>query len=249
MPPPLAGVRVLDLSSEIAGPYCTKLLADAGADVLKIELPDGGGPLRRWTASGQALAAGADGVLFRFLNTSKRSAVLDYASVAGRARLLALSADADLIVESLAPGAIEGLGLGPNAVWERNRQVSLISISAFGRGGPWSNRPATEFTLQAWCGSTAARGTPDRPPIAAGGRLGEWLGGAFAAVAALTVHGAARRSGRGEHVDIALFEVMALTMAPNFSVWESLAGQPSPFTRTVEIPSIAPARDGYVGFC
>src|SRR5262249_31712018 len=130
MPPPLAGVRVLDLSSEIAGPYCTKLLADAGADVLKIELPDGGDPLRPWTASGQALAAGADGVLFRFLNTSKRSAVLDYASVAGRARLLALSADADLIVESLAPGAIEGLGLGPNAVWERNRQVSLISISA-----------------------------------------------------------------------------------------------------------------------
>src|SRR5215468_2499492 len=249
MPPPLAGVRVLDLSTEIAGPYCTKLLADAGADVLKIESPAGGDPLRRWTASGQTLAAGADGVLFRFLNTSKRSAVVDLTAAAGRERVLALAADADLIIESFEPGTIEALGLGPQAIWERSRQASMVSISAFGRGGPWSDRRATEFTLQAWCGSTAARGTLDRPPIAAGGRLGEWLGGAYAAVAALTIHIAARHSGRGEHVDLALLEVMALTMAPNLSVWESLAGQASPFTRTVEIPSIAPARDGYVGFC
>ena len=101
-----------------------------------------------------------------------------------------------------------------------------------------------------WCGSTAARGTPDRPPIAAGGRLGEWLGGAFAAVAALTAWHGARRSGRGEHVDLSLLEVMALTMAPNITVWESLAGQPGAVhAARVEIPSIEPARDGWVGFC
>src|SRR5215475_3998317 len=249
MRPPLDGVRVVDLSSRVAGPYCTKLLADAGADVLKIEHPDGGDPLRRWSASGRSFAAGEDGVLFRFLNTSKRSATVDCTTAAGRERVLALAADADLVVESFAPGTIESLGLGPADVWRRNECVSFVSISPFGRGGPWSQRPATEFTLQALCGSTAARGTLDRPPIAAGGRLGEWLGGAYAAVAALTIHIAARRSGRGEHVDLALLEVMALTMAPNLSVWESLAGQASPFTRTVEIPSIAPARDGYVGFC
>lgn len=249
MPPPLAGVRVLDLSTEIAGPYCTKLLADAGADVLKIEHPAGGDPLRRWTASGQTLHASEDGALFRFLNTSKRSAVVDHTTPAGRERILALAAEADIVVESFEPGTIEALGLGPAAVWERERRVSFVSISSFGRGGPWSRRPATEFTLQAWCGSTAARGTPERPPIAAGGRLGEWLGGTYAAVAALTAHRGARRSGRGEHVDLALLEVMALTMAPNTMVWESLAGQPGPFARTVEIPSIEPARDGYVGFC
>jgi crotonobetainyl-CoA:carnitine CoA-transferase CaiB-like acyl-CoA transferase len=249
MRPPLDGVRVVDLSSGIAGPYCTKLLADAGADVLKIEHPDGGDPLRRWSASGRSLAAGEDGVLFRFLNTSKRSAAVDCATAAGRERVLALAADADLVVESFAPGAIEDLGLGPAAVWPRNPRVSFVSISPFGRGGPWSQRPATEFTLQAWCGSTAARGTPDRPPIAAGGRLGEWLGGTYAAVAALTAHHATRRGARGTHVDLALLEVMALTMAPNSMVWESLAGHPSPFARTVEIPSIEPARDGWVGFC
>jgi len=248
MTAPLAGIRVLDLSTEIAGPYCTKLLADAGAEVLKIEPPDGD-PLRRWTASGTPLPLGEDGVLFKFLNTSKRSATIDSATPSGREQILALVADADLMVESLGPGTIEAFGLAPEVLSTRNRALSVISISLFGRGGPWSTRPATEFTLQAWCGSTAARGTTDHPPIAAGGRLGEWMGGAYAAVAALTAFHQARRSGRGEHVDLSLFEVMALTMAPNLTVWESLAGQPAPFTRTLEIPSIVRARDGYVGFC
>jgi crotonobetainyl-CoA:carnitine CoA-transferase CaiB-like acyl-CoA transferase len=239
-------VRVLDLSTEIAGPYCTKILADAGADVLKIERPNGD-PLRRWSASAAVLAE--DGVLFRFLNTSKRSVVVDATTAGGREQILALAADSDIVIESFVPGELEQLGLGPDVLQGHNRSLTLVSISPFGRGGPWSQRPATEFTLQAWCGSTAARGTLDRPPIAAGGRLGEWLGGAFAAVAALTAYHGAKRSGRGEHVDLSLLEVMALTMAPNMSVWESLAGQPSPFARTVEIPSIEPARDGYVGFC
>ncbi len=157
MIPPLTGVRVLDLSSEIAGPYGTKLLADAGADVLKIELPTGD-PLRRWTASGAPLPAGEDGALFRFMNTSKRAAVVDYATPGGRERLLALAAEADLVIESMGPGTIEAFGLGPDALWQRNPLLSLVSISPFGRSGPWSNRPATEFTLQACCGSTAARG-------------------------------------------------------------------------------------------
>src|ERR1700687_3274985 len=248
MPYPLAGIRVLDLSSEIAGPYCTKLLADAGADVLKIERP-GGDSLRRWTASGAPLAPAEDGVLFKFLNTSKRSAVIDFTTPDGREKLLALAADADVMIESLGPGTIETLGLAPDVLWTRNRGLSVVSISPFGRNGPWSNRPATEFTLQAWCGSTAARGTTDHPPIAAGGRLGEWMGGAYAAVAALTAFHQARKSGRGAHIDLSLFEVMALTMAPNLTVWESLAGQPAPFARTLEIPSIVRARDGYVGFC
>ena len=112
MRPPLSGVRVLDLSTEIAGPYCTKLLADAGAEVLKVEPPDGD-PLRRWSASGASLSAGEDGALFRFLNTSKRSAVIDHGSRGGRDRLLALASATDILVESLAPGAIEALGLSP----------------------------------------------------------------------------------------------------------------------------------------
>src|SRR6185369_7738444 len=165
MSPPLAGVRVLDLSSEIAGPYCTKLLSDAGADVLKVEPPQGD-PLRHWSASGRALSGAEDGVLFRFLNTSKRSAVIDGSTAQGREQIAALAADADIIIESTP------FGSAPNtvaALSERNPRLAIVSISAFGTSGPWSSRPATEFTLQAWCGSTASRGTPDRPPIAAGG--------------------------------------------------------------------------------
>ena len=254
--PPLDGVRVLDLSTGIAGAYATKLLADAGADVLKIELP-GGDPLRRWSASHATLAPGEDSALFRFLHTSKRAAVLDFTTTAGRDRVLGLAADADLVVDTTSPAALDALGIDPAAVCSGRcahgrdgaHTTSWISLTPFGRGGPWSERPATEFTLQAWCGSTASRGTMDKPPISAGGRLGEWLGGAYAAVAALTAHHAAVRTGVGCHVDVSLFEVMALTMAPNSTVWESLAGGPLPFGRTLEVPSIFAAKDGWIGFC
>lgn len=256
MTPPLDGVRVLDLSTGIAGAYATKLLADAGADVLKIERP-GGDPLRRWSASHASIAPGEDGALFRFLHTSKRAAIVDYGTRAGRDRVLALAADADLVFDTASPATLDGLGLDPVAACAtqrppgcgNGRATSWISLTPFGRGGPWSERPATEFTLQAWSGSTASRGTMDRPPISAGGRLGEWLGGAYAAVAALTAHHAAVRTGVGCHVDVSLFEVMALTMAPNSTVWESLAGGPLPFGRTLEVPSIFAAKDGWIGFC
>src|SRR6202795_413808 len=105
MAPPLAGVRVLDLSTEITGPYATKLLADAGADVVKVEHPDGGDRLRRWTTTGAPLAPDEDGVLFRFLNTSKRSVALAWEHDAGRARLRDLVAAADVVVESVGPAA------------------------------------------------------------------------------------------------------------------------------------------------
>ena len=121
---PLSGVRVLDLSTEIAGPYCTKLLADAGAEVLKVELP-GGDPLRRWSASGAPIGDGEDGVLFRFLNTSKRGATIDYTTPAGRDRVLALALEADLVIDSMTPATLSGFGLDPDAACARNRALSL----------------------------------------------------------------------------------------------------------------------------
>ena len=135
----LRDVRVLDLSTEIAGPYCTKLFADAGADVVKVEPPIGD-PLRTWTASG-ARPDGADGALFRFLNASKRVAadagdLLDWA---------------EIVVENGPPGAVEAMRLH-----DRNPRLVVVSISPFGHAGPWAHRVATEFTLQAWCGSTGS---------------------------------------------------------------------------------------------
>ena len=233
---PLEGLRVVELATDIAGPYATKLLADAGADVVKVE-PEGGDPCRRWTASGVELPPDRDGVLFEFLNTSKRSIVAD------GARLRELVAWADVVVESAGPSA----GVDWPAVGAWNPRASLVSISWFGRTGPWKDRAATEFTVQAWSGATALRGTVDRPPLSAGGRLGEWLTGGYAAIGALAAATSARRTGRGVHVDVSMLEATHLSMAPFATVVASFGGTQA--GRTVEIPSIEPAADGFVGFC
>ncbi|HZR83679.1 MAG TPA: CoA transferase [Candidatus Binatia bacterium] len=247
MTAPLAGLRVVELASDIAGPYATKLLADAGADVVKIEHPDGGDPLRRWSAAtpDAALQPGDDGALFRFLNASKRSVAIDWRTPAGRAQVRELAATADVVVESLAPEA----GLDFASLADGNARGSLVSVSFFGREGPWRDRAATDFTLQAWGGSIAMRGTVDRPPLAAGGRLGEWLGGGYAAIGALSAVAHARLTGRGQHVDVSLLEVVHLSMAPFATVGDSFTGRSQSLPRTVEIPSIEPAADGWVGFC
>lgn len=243
---PLTDLRVIDLSSEIAGPYCTKMLVDAGAEVIKVE-SSAGDPLRRWTASGAPIPAGADGALFQHLNASKRSVVTDLDTAAGTQFILDLAAGADLMVESFAPGTLARLGLTLDALHAVNPLLSLVSISPWGGTGPWANRPATEFTLQAATGATAHRGPTDRVPVAAGGRVGEWIAGTFAAVGALCAWLAARHTGKGQHVDVSMFEAMLLSLTYYFD----LGGQwrEGPLPRGVEVPSIEPAKDGWVGFC
>ena len=244
---PLAGVRVVDLSTEIAGPYATKLWVDAGADVIKLESPTGGDPLRRWTASGTPLPRDEDGALFRYLNASKRSVTADLASADGRAFALELTAGADFVVESAGPGEMQRLGLSTEILQAGNPALSMVSISPWGGGGPWARRPATEFTLQAATGSIAYRGLRDRDPVAAGGRLGEWIAGSFAAVGGLAAWLSAVNTGEGQHVDLSIFESMLLCM----TIYHDLNGQfhEGPLPRAIETPSIEPARDGWVGFC
>jgi len=226
----LDGLRVVDLSVEIAGPYCSKLLADAGADVVKVE-PPAGDPMRRWMS----------GALFEFLHTSKRSVIGSTTD----AEVIDLCARADIVIESEAPGALDVARLHA-----RNPALVVVSITPFGQDGPWRDRAATEFTLQAWCGSTGSRGDPERPPVAAGGRIGEWVAGSYGAVAAVAAWRSANVTGRGEHVDLALLDAMSLTMNTYTSVFAEFLGWP-PLrrpTRTFEVPSIEPSADGYAAF-
>jgi len=228
-------VRVLDFSTGVAGAYCTKLLADAGADVVKVEHPDGD-PLRRWSASHQDLK-GRDGALFEFLHTNKRSVVGDLSDQSIKRLLEA----ADLVVESADWFA------SPESVQGCNPALTVVSITPFGRTGPWSQRQATEFTLQAMCGSIALRGAPDREPLCAGGRVGEWIGGAYAAVGALGALRLARRSGIGEHVDVSLLECMSVSMHGGL-IMRLATTTPQPWSRAIEVPSIERASDGvYIG--
>ena len=239
-------LRVLDLSTDIAGGYCSKLLGDAGADVVKLE-PPGGDPLRTRSASGCPVDSRAGSLLFQYLHAGHRSAVTDLGTEEGRALAIALAASSDIVLESFEPGVIEGYGLGPDGLHAGNAATSLVSISAFGRGGPWSNRVANEFTLQAWCGSLDGRGLPGSPPVASGGRIGDFMAGSAAATAAVFAAIGARRSGRGQHVDVSTFEAMLLSFIsfqPIFAQFD-----PAPIGRSIEVPSIEPASDGWVGFC
>jgi crotonobetainyl-CoA:carnitine CoA-transferase CaiB-like acyl-CoA transferase len=243
--PPLHGLRVLDLTREIAGPYATKLLVDAGADVVKVEDP-GGDPLRRWTASHTPLPEAEDGALFRYLNGGKQSVILDLDAEADRQRLRALAAEADLAFEDRGPKGLAPRGLGFDALREGNPRLSLVSLSPWGLTGPFALRPATEWTLQAAAGSIAYRGLPERGPVGAGGRIGEWVAAPAAALGGLLAWWSARRSGRGQHVDVAQFEAVIFCL----TIYHDLQGQffPGPLAQSIETPSIEPAKDGWVGF-
>jgi crotonobetainyl-CoA:carnitine CoA-transferase CaiB-like acyl-CoA transferase len=243
---PLRGLRVIDLSAGITGAYATKLLADAGADVVKLEPPEGD-PLRRWTASGQALAKDQDGALFQFLNTSKRGAVADLSTDAGRSLAVDLTARADVVFESWGPGGAAARGLDWETLHEASPHTTWVSISPWGGEGPWADRPSTEFTLQAATGSTAFRGLPALGPVAAGGRLGEWIPGVYAALGGMFGWLSARRTGAGHHVDVSMFEALCLSM----TIYHDLNSQlfEGPLMQAIETPSIEPARDGWVGLC
>ncbi|MGE0877502.1 MAG: CoA transferase [Acidimicrobiia bacterium] len=235
----LDGLRVLEFSDEIAGPYCGKLMADAGADVIKVE-PESGDPLRRWSASGLR-PEGTDGALFRYLNGGKRSAT----GSLGDPHIRRLLEDCALILDS---GQLSQRDI--DEIRNEHPSVVVASVTPFGRSGPWADLPATEFTLQAVCGSTGGRGTADREPLFAGGRLGEWIAGVYTAVAALAATRAARLSGEGDDVDVSMLECMSITMGGYASLGQSLGlARPAGPSRTVELPSIEPSADGYVGFC
>jgi crotonobetainyl-CoA:carnitine CoA-transferase CaiB-like acyl-CoA transferase len=232
-------IRVVDLTGEIAGPYCSKLLADAGADVVKAE-PVGGDRLRRWSASGSQLEE-SDGALFKYLNTSKRSIVGDLKGP----ELQGLLAQADLLID-------DGRLSTADIRWIRDAfgNLCVVSITPFGRTGPWAQRPATEFVLQALCGSIGGRGTPHGEPFYAGGRLGEWIGGTVAAVVSLAALRGTRRRRRGEYVDLSVFECMCRFMGSSAALSASLGVPASPGPpRSLEIPSIEPTADDFIGFC
>jgi crotonobetainyl-CoA:carnitine CoA-transferase CaiB-like acyl-CoA transferase len=238
----LADVRVIDFSTEISGPYATKLFNDAGADVIKVEPPEGD-PSRRWSATGADLD-GQDAALFRFLHHGKRSVV----GRPGDPAVEELIATADLVVDSAVPALVDQA-----AVRARHPQLVVLSITPFGRTGPWAERPATEFTVQGESGGLANRGRRSRPPIMAGGRIGEWVTGTVSAVAAAAAVRGARHRGRGEHVDVSMLEVHNVSSCVFSDLNHSLQGRP-PLEelgppRSVETPSIEPTTDGWVGFC
>jgi crotonobetainyl-CoA:carnitine CoA-transferase CaiB-like acyl-CoA transferase len=231
--PALNGLRVVDLSSGIAGAYCTKLFVDAGADVVTVE-PPGGHPLR---------ARGATGALFGFLHTGKRSVTAGPGEPVLSASAAPLMAAADVVVVDATPPDRTAASLA-----DTRPDLIVVSLSPFGLAGPWSERVASDLTLQALCSSIAGRGERNGSPVTAGGELIEWASGTAAAVATLVALRRRDRTGLGELIDLAALEV-AITI---FNGFRAVSGQlvpagPPPY-QVVEVPSIEPAQDGWIGF-
>ena len=226
---PLAGLEVVDLSTWIAGAYCARLLADGGAHVTRVD-PEGGHPLRRWSASGEATGED-DAPLFRHLAEGHDTAPAD--------RLDRVLAAAQACIWS--PGGL----LDPESIRAAHPHLTIVAITPFGLDTPWSGRPATEFTLQAWAGGMIGlgRGDPERPPVHVGGQVGEWLSGAYAAVGLLT----ALRTGAASLVDVSMLEVASLCLTYYPVTYHDTFGRPMRKKRALTVPGVSAAADGLVG--
>jgi crotonobetainyl-CoA:carnitine CoA-transferase CaiB-like acyl-CoA transferase len=210
----LDGVRVVDLTQVMAGPFCTMQLGDLGADVIKIEPP--GGDLSRSMGGETMRMTGGDHAPFFALNRNKRSVVLDLKQERGRAIVLALARTADVVVESARPGVMQRLGLGYEAVTAINPRIIYASISGFGQTGPYADRPGFDLIAQGMSGIMSVTGEPDGPPVKAGVPIADLAAGLIAVNGILAALIARERTGRGQYVDTSLFEA-ALSM----SVWEA----------------------------
>lgn len=203
MPPDamLAGIRVLDCSRVIAGPYCAMLLADLGADVIKVERPGRGDDLRDWR--GRAGRGGMSAV-FAAVNRNKRGIALDLQHPEGARLLRALCARADVLVENFVPGAADRLGVGYEAVRGLNPGLVYVSVSGFGQTGPYARRPGYNTIAQGMSGLMGLTGPAGGPPMRAGGSVADLAAAylAFGAVGAALVDRC--RTGQGQHLDVSL---------------------------------------------
>jgi crotonobetainyl-CoA:carnitine CoA-transferase CaiB-like acyl-CoA transferase len=206
-------IRILDLTHHVAGPFATLLLAELGADVLKVERPEGD-PWRR------LCAAEDEGAGFDFLNRRKRSVTLDLKTRAGRARALELARNADAVVENFRPGTLARLGLSYRALRRANPRVVLTSISNYGRDGPRRAWQGSELSLQASGGIVHGTGWEDEPPMKLGGHAAEHAAGLNAAIATLaSIYGVRAGTEGSVHNDIAIQESFAAHWARHISQW------------------------------
>ncbi|RZT42103.1 CaiB/BaiF CoA transferase family protein [Cupriavidus agavae] len=212
-PLPLAGVRVLDVCQVMAGPYACMLLADLGADVIKIEPPDGGDQTRG--AMGFKMK-GPDSMGFLNMNRNKRSVTLDLKTEAGREVLYKLAESADILVENYRPGVMKRLGIDYDTLAEINPKLVYVSISGFGQSGPWAKRPGFDLMAQAMSGVMSVTGYPGDAPVKCGVPVADIGCALFATYGMLAAYIGAKETGKGQYVDASLFD-----SAMAFSIWDT----------------------------
>jgi crotonobetainyl-CoA:carnitine CoA-transferase CaiB-like acyl-CoA transferase len=210
MSQPLAGVRVLDLTRAMTGPFCTLMLGDMGADVIKVELPGKGDESRGW---GPPFAGGGESSYFLSVNRNKRSLTLNLRSEEGKAVAWRLLEWADVVVENFSPGAMDRLGLGHEAARARNPRLIYCSITGFGQTGPGRDKTAYDLIVQGVSGLMSITGHPDGPPTKMGVPIADITAGMFAAYAIVSALFHRERTGEGQRIDTSMLgaEVALLT--------------------------------------
>ena len=203
---PLAEIRVLDLSRLVAGNMLTMLLADFGADVIKVEREGAGDDLRSWREQGHD-------IYWKVYGRNKRSIVLDLKSQQGLADLKALAAHAHVLVENFVPGQLEKFGLAPEVLWSVNPRLVIARVSGWGQSGPFRHKPGFGTLIEAMSGFAYLNGYPDRPPVLPPLALADMIAGVYGAMGVLTALRAVDADGQGQVVDLSLFEPMFSVIA------------------------------------
>ena len=212
MPEALEGVRVLDCSQILAGPFCSMLLADMGADVIKIEKPNGGDDTRRMGPP----FIDTESAAFLAMNRNKRSIVLNFKEQSGVQAMKTLVKDADIVIENYRTGTMDRLGLGYKDLNNINPGIIYCSISGFGRTGPYANRGGFDLVAQGMSGLMSITGVPNSPPVKVGVPIADMNAGMFATYGILTAYINKLRTRKGQYLEISLLEA-----AIAYTVWES----------------------------
>lgn len=231
---PLAGLKVVELGQLIAGPFAAKTLADFGADVVKVEPPRTGDPLRQWR-----LLKDGTSVWWQVQSRNKRSIALDLKQPDAQAVVRALATEADVLVENFRPGAMEGWGLGPDALLALNPRLVVLRISGYGQTGPYRDRPGFALVAEGMGGLRHLTGEPGRAPVRTGVSIGDTLASLHGVIGILMALHERHKSGQGQVVDVALYEAV-------FNCMESLLPEYSAFGAVRQpagsaLPGIAPS--------
>ena len=240
---PLSGVRVIEFCAVAAGPFCGMLLADMGADVIKVENPQGGDSMRQWPPINNGYSEN-----FASVNRNKRSVTLDLKNPADKARARALVLAADVVIENNRPGVMDRLGLGYASFKAEKPSLIYCSISAFGQVGPRSEEGGCDLTVQAMAGVMSVTGEQDGPPVKCGVPLSDFCSGLYGAYAIAAVLRRVQLGGAGEHIDVpmmgATLAVAALQTSEFFGTGRDPAKLGSAHPRNAPYQAFR-AKDGY----
>ena len=230
---PLSGLKVIELGQLIAGPFAAKTLSDFGADVIKIEPPDGGDPLRQWR-----LLKDGTSVWWQVQSRNKRSVALDLKAAEAQDIVRRLASQADVLIENFRPGAMEGWGLGPEVLMQLNPRLIMLRVSGYGQSGPYRDRPGFGVVAEAMSGLRHLTGEPGRVPVRVGVSIGDTLASLHGVIGILMALHDRHRSGRGQVIDVALYEAVFNCMEsllPEYGAFGAVRGPAGS-----ALPGIAP---------